>query len=144
MCDFLRFWDGNFFRMPNLACYYAGPPKSEKFIIFARDHFKYSLFSQNMLPVQFHAILRRQPLSRAQLRTLISRLSRELSFYHFPTQPHWIFVIWHKCDTRAISRDSVTATFFARPIVHTNISALQGALLLQFSHATASNIRYFA
>ena len=38
-------------------------------------------------------------------------------------QPLPIFVIWPKYGTRAISRDSETATFFARPVSHANIPA---------------------
>ena len=45
-------------------------------------------------------------------------------------RPLPIFIIWPKYATHAISRDSVTATFFARPIALVNIPALPGALLL--------------
>ena len=83
-----------------------------------------------MPPVQFRVILRRQPFSRAQLRTLISQPSRECSFYNFRARPLLIFVIWPKYAAYAISRDSEVTTFFARPIANANISALLGALLL--------------
>ena len=97
-----------------------------------------------MLPVRFRAIPRRQPFSRAQSRTLISRLSWERSFYSFLARPLPTIVIWPKKGTRAIPRDSEMATLFARPIAHVNIPVLTGALLLQFLRATASNIRYLA
>ena len=108
----------------------AKRPKSALFKIFAGDRFQYSLFGLNMLPVRFRAILRWQPFSRTQLRTLISRPSQERYFYNLRTRPLPIFVIWPKYDTRVISRDSETATFFARPIANANISALPGALHL--------------
>ena len=41
-----------------------------------------------------------------------------------------MFVLWPKYVTRAILRDSETATLFARPIGHANIPTLAGALLL--------------
>ena len=41
-----------------------------------------------------------------------------------------MFVIWPKYATRAISRDSETATLFTRPIALANIPALARALLL--------------
>ena len=63
-----------------------------------------------MLPVQFRAIQRQQPFSRAQSHRLISRHSRERSFYNFGARPLSIFVIWFKYATRAIMYDSETAT----------------------------------
>ena len=87
-----------------------------------RDCFRYSLFGLNMLPVRFHGFLRCQPFSRAQLRMLISRPSREHSFYNFRMRPLPIFVIWPKYATHVISRDFETATFFARPITHATTS----------------------
>ena len=87
-----------------------------------------------MLPVQFHAILRQHPFSHTQSRTLISRPSREGSFYNFRARPLLIIVLWQpflrKYVTHAILCDIEMATFFARPTAHTNIPALQGALLL--------------
>ena len=76
-----------------------------------------------MLLVRFRVILRWQPISSSLSRTLISRLSRERSFYNFRAQLFPIFVIWPKYATRAIPRDFKTATFFTRPIAHTNILA---------------------
>ena len=113
-------------------------------IIFAGDRFKYSLFCLNMLAVQFHANLRRQPFSRMQSRTLISRPSWEHSFYNFHTRPLPIFVIYPKYTTGAILRDSMKATFFEWLIAHANISALSGAMLLKTSRATAFYIGYLA
>ena len=106
------------------------PLRSSPFIVFVHDHFQYSLFGLNMLLVRFRAILRRQPFSRAQSHTLLSRPSRKRSIYNFRTRPHPIFVIWPKYATRAIPRDSKTATFFVRPIAHGNIPALPRAHLL--------------
>ena len=83
-----------------------------------------------MLPVGFRAILRRQPFSSGLSRTLISRPSRERSFYNFRGRSLPMIVIWPKYAKRPISHDSETATFFARAIAHTNILALPGALLL--------------
>ena len=83
-----------------------------------------------MLPVRFRAILRRQLFSHAQSCTLLSRPSRERSINNFRARPLPIFLIWPKYATHAISRDSEMATFFARPIVHANIRALLGVLLL--------------
>ena len=82
-----------------------------------------------MLPVHFHAILRRQPFSRAQSCMLISLPSRERSYYNFCVRPLAIFVIWPKYPTSAISCNFEITTFFARTIVHTNIPVVPGALL---------------
>ena len=72
-----------------------------------------------MLPVQFRAILRRRPFSRAQ-----SRLPTwERSFYNFRMRLLPIFVIWPTYTNCAISRNSETATSFARLFAHANISA---------------------
>ena len=120
------------------------PSREAPFIIFARDRFQYLLFGLNMLPVRFSAILRQQPFLRAQFRTQKSWPSREHSFYYFRARPLPIFVILPKYATHAISRNSETITFFARPIAHANIPAIPGALRLQFSCATSSNIRYLA
>ena len=56
----------------------------------------------------------------------IPALSRAL-IYNFRVRPLPIVVIWPKYATRAISRDSKTAIFFTRLIVHDNILALSGA-----------------
>ena len=96
----------------------------------AHDRFQYSLFGLNMLRVRFRAILRRQHFSSSLSRTLISRHSRERAFSNFRARPLPIFVIWPKYATSAISRDSETATVFARLIAHANILALLGVLLL--------------
>ena len=82
-----------------------------------------------MLPERFCVILSGQPFLQAQSRILISRLSQECSFYNFRARPLPIFVIWQKYATDAISRDSETATSFARPIAYANIPALPGVLL---------------
>ena len=78
------------------------------------DHFQYSLFGLNMLPMQFCTILGWQPFSSILSRTLISSLSRERSFYKCRARPLPAIVIWPKYATRVILRDSETATFFAR------------------------------
>ena len=83
-----------------------------------------------MLPIRFRAILRRQPFSSSLSRKLISRPSRERSFYNFRMRWLPIFVIWLKYATCVISRDSETENFFARAIADANIPALTGALLL--------------
>ena len=54
-----------------------------------------------------------------------------------------IFVISPSYGTYAISCDSVTANFLARLRVLLHSPALWGAHRLQFSRATASNIRHF-
>ena len=54
-----------------------------------------------------------------------------------------IFVIWPNYGTYAISCNYVTASFLARTRALANSSALRGAHQLQFSHATASNLRHF-
>ena len=77
-----------------------------------------------MLPVRCRAILRWQPFSSILLRTLISWPYQVCSFYNFRARLHQIFVIWPKYTTRAISRDSRTATLSARPISHANIPGL--------------------
>ena len=99
-------------------------------MIFALDRFQYSLFVINILLVRLRVILRRQPLSRTQSRTLISRPSRVRSIYNFRTQPFPIFVIYPEYASRAISRDSETESLFLREMPYANISALPGALLL--------------
>ena len=80
-----------------------------------------------MLPVRFRTILRRQSFSRAQSRMLISLPSRERSLYKFRMQPLPIFVILCKYSTRAILRNSETATFFKHPIAYANTPAHLGA-----------------
>ena len=140
----MRFQDGNPFRIAYCSRKYPGPPGSAPIIISARDRIQYSLFDLNILPVLFHAILRRQPFSHAQLRTLIPRQPRECSFYNFHARPLLIIVIWPKYATCAISNDSETATLLARAIAHANTPALPEALFLSFSCATISNIRYLA
>ena len=111
-CDFVRFGDANLFRVAYRTPYYPGPPESAPFIIFACDCFQYSLFGLNMLPMRFCAILRRQPFPSSLSRTLISRPSRESSFYNFCARLLGIFVYWPKFAARAISYDSEMATFF--------------------------------
>ena len=93
-------------------------------MFFERNRFQDSLFGLNMLPVRFRTILRRQPFSSSLSRTLISRPSQECSFYNFRARQLTIFAIWPKYATRAISRNSETATFFTRAIPLANILAL--------------------
>ena len=119
-CDFAQFRDGNLFHVPNHAHKCPGPLGSTPIIIFAYDHFQYSLFGLNILPMRFRAILRWQPLSRDHSRTLISR---GCSFSNFHARSLATFVIWLKYATRVISCDSETTTSFACPFTQANIPA---------------------
>ena len=111
------------------------------FYNFRAQPLQYSLFGLNMLPVQFRAILRRQSFSLAwpfpifviwhkyatcaisrdsematfsheQSHMLISRPSRERSFYNFHARPLPKFIFWPKYAAHAISQDAQTASFF--------------------------------
>ena len=68
---------------------------------------------------------------------LIYQPSRERSFYNFHAPPLPMIVLWCKYATRAISRNSETATFFARTIAQANIPALgsAGISACAFGHA---------
>ena len=74
-----------------------------------------------MLPVRFRTFLRQQQFLRTQTPTLISRPSRECSYYNFRARGLPIFVSWPKYATRAILRDSEKATLL-RAQSHTLIT----------------------
>ena len=118
-------------------------PESSPVEIFARDHFLSSSFGLIVVLVRFHAIpgLSNNWLARA--RGQISQSSHMRTRCNFHAQSLPIFVIWPNYGTCAISCDSVTASFLLRSRTQPNSLALQGVNRLQFSCATASNIRHF-
>ena len=63
----------------------------------------------------FYAIMRRQLIHAPNRARYYNVPSRERSIFHFRAQPLPIHVIWPKYATRAISRDSATATSIAHP-----------------------------
>ena len=55
-----------------------------------------------------------------------------------------ILFIWPNDVTGVISRNSETATFFARALALVNLPQLPEALLFEFLHTIASSFIYFA
>ena len=82
-------------------------------------------------------------LARASARAQFSRSSPERTGRNFRAQSIPINVIWPNYRTCAISCDSLTPSFFASSHALPYSPPLWGAHRLQFSHATASNIRHF-
>ena len=74
------------------------------------------LFGLNMQHEPFYVIMRRQLIHAPGRARYYTVPSRERSNFNFRARPLPIHVIWPRYTTRAISRDSETATSFTWPV----------------------------